>query len=314
MNILRLDISAPAPLLSGTAHAATVGFFDGVHRGHQYLIEQVKTEARLRQLQSMLITFDRHPRQVLSADYQPQLLSTTDEKLRLLSQTGVDTCVVLHFDRLLASLSAQEFMQLVLRDRFNVRTLVTGYDNRFGHRRSEGFADYVRYGRPLSIDVVAAQAFVLEGVHISSSVVRSFVSEGEVEMAARALGHPYAVEGTVVHGERVGHQLGFPTANVGHVDSLKLLPAPGVYAVKVRLEGHGELLPAMLNIGHRPTFGHHDQLTIEAHIFHLSGDLYGQHLQLYFFRRLRPEQRFDSRQALVCQLHRDAEAVRQLLC
>ena len=136
---------------------ATIGFFDGVHRGHQFLISHVRQEAARSGLQSLVVTFDRHPRQVLRKDYQPELLSTLDSKLLLLSKTGVDATALLHFDEAMASLSARDFMAQILRDRLNVRKLIIGYDNRFGHNRSEGFDDYVRYGRELGIEVIHNQ-------------------------------------------------------------------------------------------------------------------------------------------------------------
>ena len=161
---------------------ATIGFFDGVHRGHRFLIGQVTDEARRRGLRSMVITFDQHPRQVLQQNYQPQLLSTLENKLVLLSRTGVDYVVVVHFDLALASLSARQFMELILRQQLRVRQLVIGYDNRFGHDRTEGFSDYVRYGREMGIDVVQSEPYLLHGVKVSSSVVRSFIQAGEIEM------------------------------------------------------------------------------------------------------------------------------------
>ena len=169
---------------------ATIGFFDGVHRGHRFLIERLKEDAQRTGLESTVITFERHPRQVLSADYQPKLLTTFEEKMLLLSKTGVDNCAVLQFDRQMALLTAREFMERVLSGLLNVKKLYIGYDHRFGHNREEGFEDYVRYGRELGIEVLQNTAFDLEGVNVSSSVIRSFLQEGEVEMAARCLGYP----------------------------------------------------------------------------------------------------------------------------
>lgn len=157
---------------------ATIGFFDGVHRGHRYLIDQVVNEAGRSGMESAVITFDEHPRKVLHQDYQPRLLSTLETKLILLSRTKVDNAVVLHFDRVMASLSARDFMEKVLKDRLNVRKLIIGYDNRFGHDRSEGFDDYVRFGREMGIEVIRSQAFSLNGVNVSSSYIRKLI-EGE---------------------------------------------------------------------------------------------------------------------------------------
>ncbi len=290
---------------------ATIGFFDGVHRGHQYLISHVRQEAARSHLRSLVVTFDRHPRQVLRQDYQPEMLSTLSTKLLLLSKTGIDTAALLHFDEQLASLSARDFMAEVLRDRLNVRKLVIGYDNRFGHNRSEGFDDYVRYGRELGIEVIHNPAFVLNDVNISSSVVRAFVKEGEVELANRCLGYPYTIAGKVVDGYREGRRMGFPTANLDPATIGQLVPAGGVYAVKVRLENSMAFRPAMMNIGMRPTFGGHTQ-SLETYIFNFSENIYGRTLLVSFVRRIREERKFDNVTQLIEQLKEDEKTVEQL--
>lgn len=291
---------------------ATVGFFDGVHRGHRYLIEQVRDEARRRGMEAVVVTFDRHPREVLRSDYRPQLLSTLDEKLGLLGRTGIDRCVVLPFGTAMASLTAREFMERVLLEGIGVRTLITGYDNRFGHNRCEGFDDYVRYGREMGIDVVRGLPFGLNGVNVSSSIIRSFLQEGEVAMASLCLGYPYMLTGSVVGGEQVGRGLGFPTANLRPAGEHPLIPAPGVYAVRVTLPEHDGLLPAMTNIGCRPTFGGTGQ-TIETHIFDFSEVIYGQPMSVSFVERLRKERKFRNAAELAAQLRKDAEAARSTL-
>lgn len=290
---------------------ATIGFFDGVHRGHQYLISHVRQEAARSRLRSLVVTFDRHPRQVLRQDYQPEMLSTLSTKLLLLSKTGIDTAALLHFDEQLASLSARDFMAEVLRDRLNVRKLVIGYDNRFGHNRSEGFDDYVRYGRELGIEVIHNPAFVLNDVNISSSVVRAFVKEGEVELANRCLGYPYTIAGKVVDGYKEGRRMGFPTANLDPATIGQLVPAGGVYAVKVRLENSMAFRPAMMNIGMRPTFGGHTQ-SLETYIFNFSENIYGRTLLVSFVRRIREERKFDNVTQLIEQLKEDEKTVEQL--
>lgn len=167
----------------GKPLVATIGFFDGVHRGHQYLISQVVAEAKAAGMESAVITFDEHPRKVLHQEFQPQLLSSFEGKLLLLSKTGVDNVVVLHFDKAMASLSACDFMSKVLRDKLNVKKLIIGYDNRFGHDRAEGFDDYVRYGRELGIEVMHHQALSMGGVNVSSSYIRKLIVQGEIETA-----------------------------------------------------------------------------------------------------------------------------------
>ena len=289
---------------------ATIGFFDGVHRGHRFLINNVVKEAASRGLLSTVVTFDRHPRQVLGSDFQPRLLSTNEEKMLLLSKTGVERCVMLPFSEQMAQMTACDFMKKILRDRLGVQVLIIGYDNRFGHNRSEGFDDYVHYGREMGIEVMSAQSFLLHGINVSSSVIRSFLQEGEIEMAENCLGYPYFFTGKVVKGFRVGHELGFPTANIEQDNMLKMIPSPGVYAVKVRIEGTVELKHAMMNIGTRPTFNGTQQ-TLEVHILNFNDDIYGKMISVAFVHKLRNERQFPSKEALSEQLVKDAQMVEE---
>lgn len=276
-------------------YVATIGMFDGVHRGHQFVLQRVIQTARERGLQPMVITFDHSAR-------REQLLTTLDEKLTLIRQTGIERIEVLPFTAELKQLTAHQFMQQVLKERLNVQVLLTGYDNRFGHNREEGFNDYVRYGHELGIEVLQLPA---EG-QVSSSLIRQLLLKGQVAEAAEALGHPYKLKGRVEHGEHVGTRLGFPTANIMPDSAVQLIPAPGVYAVTC------DALKGIMNIGTRPTFGPHSQ-TLEVHLLHYDGNLYGQQLSVAFIQRLRDEQRFDSMEALQRQLQRDAQQAEALL-
>lgn len=295
----------------GTLHslppcAATIGFFDGVHRGHRFLLEQVKEEAAGKGLCPSVITFPTHPRQVLQPDFHPQLLSTPAEKLHLLEEAGIANCILLPFTAELSRLSAKEFM-LLLRTDYNVRTLVIGYDHRFGHNRLESFEDYVRYGQELDIDIVQARAYTQENAKVSSSAIRELLSQGEVHTASRLLGYPYPLEGTVTDGYRVGRKIGFPTANLRIDHPSKLVPAEGVYAVKVEVEGQQHL--GMLNIGHRPTLNNGADRSIEVHILDFAGDIYRQNIRIEFLRFLRPETKFASIEELISQIEKDKEAI-----
>ena len=290
---------------------ATIGFFDGVHRGHQFLIRHLVEAANTDGLESTIITFDQHPRKVLQSDYQPELLSTLDSKLLLLSKTKIDNAVVLHFDKEMAALSAHDFMQKVLCEKLHVKKLFIGYDHRFGHNREETFEDYVRYGKELGMEIVQSQAFVLNDIHVSSSVIRSFLKEGEVALANLALGYPYTIIGKVVNGYHEGRKLGFPTANLDISHFGQLMPAPGVYAVKVRMENSVVWRQGMMNIGTRPTFGG-KRVTLEAHIFHFDGDIYGQLLLVSFVKRIRGEQKFDNPNELAAQLKEDELCVMEM--
>lgn len=290
---------------------ATIGFFDGVHRGHRFLIDRVIEEAQRSGMSSVVITFDRHPREVLQTDYQPDLLSTLDEKLLLLSKTHVDNTVVLHFDASLAALTAHDFMRDVLQRQLKVRKLIIGYDNRFGHNRSEGFDDYVRYGKELGIEVIRADAFLPDDVRVSSSVIRTCLREGRVEDANRLLGYDYTIESRIVSGYQNGRKMGFPTANLDVTRCQQLLPASGVYAVLVRLKDSVGWKRGMMNIGHRPTFNG-TTTSMEVNLFNFSGDLYGQELLVSFISKIRDERKFDSIDALAEQLQHDKVQINKL--
>ena len=284
------------------AFAATIGFFDGVHRGHRFLIARLKEEAVRRGLRPMVVTFERHPRQVVQPEWQPRLLSTLEEKCRLLALTGIDTLVVLRFDTAMAGLSAREFMGQVLARHLGVQLLLTGYDNRFGHNRQEGFADYVDYGRELGLEVVGCQPF-MSSPRVSSSFVRQLLDEGRVEEANDCLGYPYTICGRVGHGQQIGRTMGFPTANLEMDDSQKLIPRVGAYAVMASIDG-GEPLRGMTNIGLRPTFGGR-RLTLETHLLDATGDFYDKPISISLMARLRDERTFASAEELACQLEED---------
>jgi riboflavin kinase/FMN adenylyltransferase len=280
-------------------YVATIGMFDGVHRGHQFVLQHVADEARQRGLQSMAITFDKSG---------PQTLTPLDQKRLLLTKTGIDRIEVLTFNEDLKHMTAREFMEHELRDRLGVKVLLTGYDNRFGHNRTEGFEDYVRYGQELGIEVLQLPQ---EG-EISSSIIRQLIVDGDIHKPNELLGNPYTILGRVEHGEHIGTKLGYPTANLVLVDKCQLIPAAGVYAVKIRLENSVEWKHGMMNIGMRPTFDGQHQ-TLEVNVFRLKENLYGQQLQVAFIERLRGEQRFDSIEALKSQLRQDAIEAERIL-
>ena len=293
---------------------ATIGFFDGVHCGHRFLIEQVQKAAISRGLASAVITFPEHPRAVMHPDFHPELLTTCDEKLELLAQTGIGSCILLDFTPELAALSARQFMERMHRQ-YAIQALVIGYDHRFGHGRSEGFEDYVRYGRDLGMEVLPAEAYHLPAaccrLPVCSSSIRRLLHEGDVSSVAQYLGYAYFLGGTVVSGFQVGHRIGYPTANLRVNDDRKIVPARGVYAVRVEVDG--DVYGGMLNIGCRPTLGNGDNTTIEVHIFDFDADIYDHSLRLSFLRRIRPERKFASVEELAAQLHKDAEEVKATL-
>lgn len=290
---------------------AAIGFFDGVHRGHQYLLGQVKAAAVARGLQPVAITFEEHPRLALRhTPYWPELLTTNDEKLRLLAATGISGCAMLHFDRNMSMLTSREFMDTILSRELGVRCLIVGYDHHFGSDLSAGFKDYVRYGKELGIEVVREQPFEDNELRISSSATRRFLSGGNVEMARACLGRPYRLEGTVVEGRHEGTLMGYPTANLQPDRAEQLVPGRGVYAARAEIDGFSYM--AMVNIGWRPTLDNGNDQTIEAHLLdYHGGPLYGAHMAIDFYRRIRDEHRFDSIESLQRQLATDADTVRQ---
>ena len=306
MQIIR-DTSAINPEPS----VATIGFFDGVHLGHRFLIEQVKELAKDKGLRSALITFPVHPRQVMKSDYRPELLTTPEEKIELLKAQGVDYCIMLDFTVELSQLSALSFMKDILQQRYNVSTLIIGYDHRFGHNRSEGFEDYVRYGQQIGMNVYRAQACMIDDLNISSSLVRTHLLEGKIDLSTRYLGYNYSIEGVVVGGYRVGRTIGFPTANLDLRESNKLIPSDGVYAVRVEVKGC--LYAGMLNIGYRPTLDNGSKKSIEVHILRFDEDIYDEKIRLYFVSRIRSEMKFSGLDELIAQLKRDAAFVDSVL-
>ena len=298
MNVIE-DIHPQSPTV------ATIGFFDGVHLGHRFLIQQVKVAATQTGWQSSIITFPVHPRQVIQSEFQPQLLSSPEEKIELLASTGVDNCILLPFTRELSQLTAYEFMQL-LYDKYKVRMLVIGYDHRFGHNRTETFEDYCRYGRELGIHIMQASAYTQEQDKVSSSAIRRALQTGDIRTATKFLGYHYYLEGTVVDGYKVGRKIGFPTANLRVDFPNKLIPSIGVYAVYVYV--NGEKHKGMLNIGYRPTINNGTDLSIEVHILDFQGDIYHQKMRIEFIDFLRHEEKFNSVDELILQMQKDKVA------
>ena len=294
-----------------TSRVATIGFFDGVHVGHRYLLSQVERLAQENGMAGLAVTFVHHPRQVLQSSYCPVLLNTPEEKFRRLAQSGVDACVMLNFTETMSRLSARDFMQQYLQERFGVQKLVMGYDHHFGHERRLAFEDYVGIGREIGIDVVRAEACRAADITVSSSAIRRLLQGGDVARANLCLGYAYELAGTVVAGHQMGRRLGYPTANLKPSDMEKLVPGRGVYAVEARCAG--KTYAAMLNIGFRPTLDNGAESTIEAHLFGFSGNLYGETLSLRFLHRIRDERRFDSLEALKRQLADDAARVQAML-
>ena len=298
------------PVPDNNRYAATIGFFDGVHKGHVHLLESLKSIAAERGLKSMAITFPEHPRQILQSDYRPRLLSTPEDKVRLLENTGIDYCFPLHFTTALAALDARTFMTDFLQKKLGVSALLVGHDHHFGHDTNLTVDDYRRIGNEIGMEVIPADAFLYEGAPISSSRIRRELVAGNVKAANDMLGYRYTISGTVIHGLQNGRKMGFPTANLGPYCEFMQIPADGVYSSVAKVDG--EIWPAMLNIGFRPTFEGKAR-TIEAHLLGFDRDIYFHELTLEFVDFLRPERRFESPQELAAQLEADRDKVRQTI-
>ena len=302
MRVLRSLSEVPR---EPAGRALALGTFDGVHLGHRQVIGSALERARERGLVAAVVTFDPHPLEVLRPDRPPRLLTTTERKIELVSALGLDELVAIPFTAELSRQSAEAFCDEVLVATLGARSVSVGANFHFGHDAA-GDAALLRSRPEFETDVVELVAD--EGESISSSRIRLLVDAGDVAGAARLLGAPYALAGTVKQGDRRGRELGIPTANLD-VPEQQLLPAPGIYAATAGGETIEGDLPAAVSIGVRPTFGG-GELLVEAHLIGFEGDLYGQVLQLEFLARLRDEERFDSAEDLVEQMKRDVEQAR----
>lgn len=294
----------------GKDWVATVGFFDGVHQGHRFLIRELRRLADERKLPAAVFTFSVHPRVILQADYQPKLLNSFDEKIRQLSTTGIDYCAVLDFTPAMAALSAREFIEHVLRKQWHIRTLLIGYDHRFGHNREEGFEQYAVYGQACGMEVLQASSCRTNEGIVSSSRIRQMLTERKVEEAARLLTYPYRLKGHIVGGRQIGRTIGFPTANIRVDEPFKVWPGEGVYAVWTYLRG--ERHKGMLSIGNRPTLEGRS-IAVEVHLLDFSGTAYHEEIEVEFIRYLRENRKFEDLNGLKAQLELDRNHVDTIL-
>jgi riboflavin kinase / FMN adenylyltransferase len=289
--------------VSGTV--VTVGTFDGVHLGHVDVIRRLVERGRAIGLPSLVVSFDPHPLEVVNPSAAPLLLTTTEEKLEVIAETGADYFAIMPFTQELATYGAEDFVEIVLRRRFRMRELLIGHDHGFGHRRAGNVKVLkdlgVRDG--FSVDVVEAVA-ATDGQQVSSTSIRRAVAGGDLDRAALGLGRRYSVSGTVVAGDSRGQKLGFATINLSRPGARKLLPPEGVYAVVVQTPA-GEF-GGMMNLGPRPTFGD-SEVSLEAHLFDVARDFYGNHVRIDFVSFLRETRKFGSAGELVSQLKLDRE-------
>ena len=283
----------------------TIGTFDGVHLGHQKIIDQLKKEAAKIDGETVIVTFYPHPRKIVHKEQSPLLLLTTlSEKLHLLESYGIDHVVVVPFNEDFASQTAAAYVEDFLIAKLHPKVVIIGYDHKFGKDRKGDYTTLEHYGKTHQFAVLEIPGKVLDEVTISSTAVRGAIKEGDVAKALDLLGHPYTLSGQVVKGNQLGRKIGYPTANIHVPEADKLLPANGVYAVLVKMDDY-RTLKGMLNIGIRPTIGE-SPLTIEVNIFDFNQDIYGQHLTVEFIARLRDELKFDGLEPLIDALAQDA--------
>ncbi|WP_070990133.1 bifunctional riboflavin kinase/FAD synthetase [Halofilum ochraceum] len=289
--------------------AVTIGNFDGVHLGHQAVIEQLMARARALGVPGCVVTFEPHPREFFDPQRAPARLSRLRDKLAAIERLGVDRVLVLRCDRALTDLSPEAFIDDLLISGLDVRHLVIGDDFRFGHRRAGDFSTLAAAGERFGFGVEAAATYELDGARVSSTRVREALAAGDLDAAAQLLGGPYTMRGRVVHGQKLGRDLGYPTANIP-LDGYPL-PLTGVIAV-LACTPDGRRLPGVANLGWRPTVAGTRPL-LEVYAFDFSGDLYGQHLAVELVERLRPEEHFESLDQLIECMHDDARRAREIL-
>lgn len=290
----------------------TVGTFDGVHAGHRAIIDTVAEKAKERGGRSVLVTFDPHPRNIINpGEAGIKLLTTLQERSEILEELGIDTMVVIPFDRDFSLLSSEEFIRDIIHKKIGVSEFVIGYDHQFGRNREGTIETIERLGKELDFDAYVVSKREVGEKTVSSTAIRNAISEeGNVEQAAEFLQRPYRLNGTIVHGDKRGKAIGFPTANIKPEHANKIIPKDGVYAVKVRIDS--EWYGGMMNIGTRPTFDGKVQ-TLEVNIFDFNEDIYGMEVQVRFFKRIRDEKKFDGKDELIKQLKKDEKQARELL-
>ncbi|TFH21551.1 MAG: bifunctional riboflavin kinase/FAD synthetase [Bacteroidia bacterium] len=292
---------------------ATIGIFDGVHTGHQFILDHLRKQAEVHGGESVVVTLWPHPRIVLNKEMQRfQVLHSRDEKIRELERNGIDQLVIVPFSAEIASLSVCDFVQKYLVDRLGVEVLLMGYDNHFGKDRMGDPEGLKMCAEKNKFRIEKLPEFSSEFGKVSSTNIREAILIGDLVKASQMLGYHYYLSGTIVEGNHIGRKMGFPTANIHPMDPYKLIPLNGVYAIRTELRG--KLYKGMLNIGFRPTIDSASAVkTIEAHLFGVTGDFYDEHVVIHFVKRVRDEMRFSGLEALKEQLEKDKITIQQIL-
>jgi riboflavin kinase/FMN adenylyltransferase len=289
----------------------TVGTFDGVHLGHAEIFRLVKSIADENDFASYVVTFDPHPRTVVSEDYKLRLLNSFNEKVDLLAEFGIDYLVVINFTKAFAEQSSEEFIKNFLVDKFSLKHFVIGHDHKFGKDRLGNESKLREYGNKYNFSVSAVEPIYVDDILISSTNIRNLLGEGNLYEANKLLGRNYEFNGKVISGSTRGKLLGFPTANISSENNNKLIPLKGVYAVRCQL--NDEEIFGVMNIGTRPTFEEDGNLVIEVHLFDFNKDIYGEKLKIELVSRIRNEVKFNSKEELIYQIEKDKKKAIQIL-
>lgn len=283
---------------------ATIGFFDGVHIGHRFLLSELKTIGQKKRLESLVISFNNSPQNSLHPEKNIKYLSTPLEKTQLLSDFGISNCLMLDFDKKIAQQDAETFL-MWLKKMYSVKILLIGHDHRFGNDKISTFETYQKLGEKLNIEITKCTKFEDNGKQVSSSIIRSLISNGDIKLANQLLDYTYSITGKVIHGNKIGRTIGFPTANL-KINSEKIIPKNGVYIVETCI--NNQIYKGLLNIGTRPTVDGNTQ-TIETHLIDFNKDIYDEKITLYIKKRLRDEIKFSS----ITELQQQIEIDRKLL-
>jgi riboflavin kinase/FMN adenylyltransferase len=285
----------------------TIGTFDGVHIGHQKIIEKLIHNAKANDCESLILTFFPHPRMVLQEHSEIQLLNTIEERTELLQKTGLDHLIIHPFDKAFSRLTAEEFVKDVLVDQLNIYKIVIGHDHRFGRNRTANIDDLIEFGEKYGFEVEQISAQEIEAVSVSSTKIRTALEEGNIRLANQYLGQPYFLTGIIRKGKQLGRTIGFPTANLKIEENYKLIPKKGVYIVQSVL--NDKTVYGMMNIGVNPTVGG-ESTSIEIYFLDFSGDLYNQKIQVSLLEPIRSEEKFASIDLLKAQLEKDKNTLK----
>ena len=307
MNVCR-DF-APSQPYCGIQSAVTLGTFDGVHIGHRHILQRVVEHARKTGEKAVVVTFDRHPSEVLNPEASPGLLTTQAEKMELFAEAGIDSTFILTFTEQIARMTAESFMKEYFIDCLGMTCFIVGYDHGFGKDRKASTKELREYAQRLNFCLEIVKPVVRGGTIVKSSTIRVLIQEGKVRSASTLLGRDYSLRGKVIHGQGMGKKIGIQTANLLLEDPEKILPLAGVYSGWVEFDG--KRLSALIAIGPRPTFGELEE-AIEVHIPGYTGDLYGQKLHIGFSDRLRKIIKFDAPESLVEQIQRDIAITKKI--